>query len=85
MLRWLDSAVRALDGTGLTDVEKLAVIESVDGYVRGLATLHHRGGGDATPDEVERRNTALRQLVERPEIPGSGTPAMPGCWAARSC
>ncbi|MGN9907633.1 TetR/AcrR family transcriptional regulator [Phytohabitans sp. LJ34] len=69
MLRWLDSAIQALDGTGLTDPEKLAVIESVDGYVRGLATLHQRGGGDVTPDEAERRNVALRELVDFDRYP----------------
>jgi aldehyde dehydrogenase (NAD+) len=69
MLRWLDSAIQALDGTGLTDAEKLAVIESVDGYVRGLATLRHRGGADATPDEVERRDAALGELVDFDRYP----------------
>jgi hypothetical protein len=45
------------------------VIESVDGYVRGLATLHHRGGSDVTPDDAERRNAALRELVDFDRYP----------------
>ncbi|MEH1128026.1 TetR/AcrR family transcriptional regulator [Micromonospora sp. CPCC 206061] len=69
MLRWLDSAIQALDGTGLSDTERLAVIESVDGYVRGLATLHHRSGGDASPAEVERRGAALGELVDFDRYP----------------
>ncbi|MFC3998321.1 TetR/AcrR family transcriptional regulator [Nocardiopsis sediminis] len=36
-LAWFDSAIRALDGTGLTGPEKATVVEVVDGYVRGLA------------------------------------------------
>ncbi|MFL1378933.1 MULTISPECIES: TetR/AcrR family transcriptional regulator C-terminal domain-containing protein [unclassified Nocardiopsis] len=36
-LAWTDSALRVFEGTGLTDREVLAVIEGVDGYVRGHA------------------------------------------------
>ncbi|MBV2365112.1 TetR/AcrR family transcriptional regulator C-terminal domain-containing protein [Streptomonospora nanhaiensis] len=36
-MAWLDSAVRALEGTGLSEREKIDVIESVDGYIRGMA------------------------------------------------
>ncbi|MFF8959904.1 TetR/AcrR family transcriptional regulator [Streptomyces sp. NPDC014894] len=44
MLRWLDSALMIFDGTGLSEGEKLAAIESVDAYVRGLARLHLEDG-----------------------------------------
>ncbi|MDA0566977.1 TetR/AcrR family transcriptional regulator [Streptomonospora sp. S1-112] len=36
-MAWLDSAVRALEDTGLSEREKIDVVESVDGYVRGMA------------------------------------------------
>ncbi|CAL9338217.1 HTH-type transcriptional repressor [Nocardiopsis dassonvillei] len=36
-LAWTDSALRVFDGTGLSEREVLAVIEGVDGYVRGHA------------------------------------------------
>ncbi|MFC4565062.1 TetR/AcrR family transcriptional regulator [Nocardiopsis mangrovi] len=49
-LAWFDSAVRTLDGTGLTGPEKATVVEVVDGYVRGLA----RTSLDAS--EAERRS-----------------------------
>jgi AcrR family transcriptional regulator len=39
LLEWHESALRALDGTGLTEAETVAVVESVDGYVRGVARL----------------------------------------------
>ncbi|MBJ3812798.1 TetR/AcrR family transcriptional regulator C-terminal domain-containing protein [Streptomyces flavofungini] len=39
MLRWLDSALRIFDGTGLSETEKLSAIETVDAYVRGLGRL----------------------------------------------
>lgn len=72
-LRWLDSALRTLDGTGLTEAEKVAVIESIDGYVWGLATLHRPPGGaaagPAAAEEVERRNRLLRELVDFSQYP----------------
>lgn len=72
-LRWLDSALRSLDGTGLTEAEKVAVIESIDGYVRGLATLHQPPDGTttdgATATEIERRNRLLRELVDFTQYP----------------
>lgn len=68
MLRWLDSALRALDGTALSEAEKLAVIESVDGYVRGLALLHHHGGG-ADAGDTQRRDAALADLVDMSRYP----------------
>ncbi|CAL9487389.1 hypothetical protein SUDANB95_03146 [Actinosynnema sp. ALI-1.44] len=40
LLRWIDSALRVFDGTGLSEAEKMAAVESVDAYVRGLARQH---------------------------------------------
>lgn len=37
MLRWYDSALRALDGSGLTGAETVAVVDAVNAYVRGQA------------------------------------------------
>ncbi|MDV6012579.1 TetR/AcrR family transcriptional regulator [Haloechinothrix sp. LS1_15] len=37
MMAWLDSALRVLDGTGLTEHEKLATVGAVDGFVRRAA------------------------------------------------
>lgn len=37
LLAWYDAALATLAGTGLTSHEMVAVVESVDGYVRGLA------------------------------------------------
>ena len=69
----MDSALRSLDGTGLTEAEKVAVIESIDGYVRGLATLHQPPDGTttdgATATEIERRNRLLRELVDFTQYP----------------
>lgn len=69
MLRWLDSALRALEGTGLPEAEKLAVIESTDGYVRGLAAQHRRAAGGTAASKVERRNAALRNFVDFSRYP----------------
>lgn len=68
LVRWLDSALRALDGTALSEAEKLAVIESVDGYVRGLALLHQHGGGEDA-DEARQRDAALADLVDLSHYP----------------
>lgn len=37
LMAWLDSALRVLEGTGLTDAERITVVESLDGLVRGMA------------------------------------------------
>ncbi|MFD9881154.1 TetR/AcrR family transcriptional regulator [Streptomyces alboflavus] len=47
MLRWLDSALRIFDGTGLSEPEKLSAIETVDAYVRGLGRLRGPGADRA--------------------------------------
>ncbi|MFH8987716.1 TetR/AcrR family transcriptional regulator [Streptomyces sp. NPDC017940] len=56
MLRWLDSALRVFDGTGLRETEKLAAIEAVDAYVRGLGRL--RGAGAPAADATGRKDGA---------------------------
>ncbi|WP_158842711.1 TetR/AcrR family transcriptional regulator [Saccharothrix deserti] len=63
MLRWLDSALRVLEGVGLTEAEKVAVIESIDAYVRGQVrlSLDHP---EPSPDEVRERDAVLGELVD---------------------
>ncbi|MFD4829774.1 TetR/AcrR family transcriptional regulator C-terminal domain-containing protein [Streptomyces uncialis] len=75
MLRWLDSALRVFDGTGLTEPEKLAAVESVDAYVRGLARLRldsatpPGGAGAPKPEETRRRDDTLGRLVDFDRYP----------------
>ncbi|MER5769474.1 TetR/AcrR family transcriptional regulator [Streptomyces sp. NPDC001985] len=75
MLRWLDSALRVFDGTGLSEPEKLAAVESVDAYVRGLARLRldsgapPGGAGEAGAEETRRRDSALGRLVDFDRYP----------------
>lgn len=75
MLRWLDSALRVFDATGLSEPEKLAAVESVDAYVRGLARLRLDSGqppGDAgVPgvEETRQRDDALGRLVDFDRYP----------------
>jgi AcrR family transcriptional regulator len=67
MLRWLDSALRIFDGTGLGEAEKVSAIETVDAYVRGLARLRREEAG--TPEDVRRRDEALGRLVDFDRYP----------------
>ncbi|MER5261614.1 TetR/AcrR family transcriptional regulator [Actinosynnema sp. NPDC002837] len=63
LLRWMDSALRVLEGTGLSEAEKMAVVESVDAYVRGQARL----GLDApepSAEEMRERDAVLAELVD---------------------
>ncbi|GGP62326.1 TetR/AcrR family transcriptional regulator [Saccharothrix coeruleofusca] len=69
-LRWLDSALLVLDGTGLTEPEKVAVVESVDAYVRGLARLHLEGEQGA--EQVRERDEELGRLVDFSRYPALG-------------
>ncbi|MBW4718516.1 TetR/AcrR family transcriptional regulator [Saccharothrix obliqua] len=64
MLRWLDSALSVLDGTGLTAPERVAVVETVDAYVRGLARLHVE---EAVQAETDRE--VLGELVDFTRYP----------------
>ncbi|KOX23201.1 hypothetical protein ADK67_21470 [Saccharothrix sp. NRRL B-16348] len=63
LLRWMDSALRVLEGTGLTEAEKMAVVESVDAYVRGQARLS-LDTRELSADEVRERDAALGELVD---------------------
>ncbi|MGM1063474.1 TetR/AcrR family transcriptional regulator [Saccharothrix sp. Mg75] len=64
LLRWMDSGLRVFDDTGLGEAEKMAVVESVDAYVRGQARLSLEGRDPDDGDEVRARNAALRDLVD---------------------
>ncbi|MFJ6676495.1 TetR/AcrR family transcriptional regulator [Actinosynnema sp. NPDC091369] len=63
LLRWMDSALRVLAGTGLTEAEKMAVVESVDAYVRGQARLS-LDTREPSPEEVRERDALLGELVD---------------------
>ncbi|PSL52419.1 TetR family transcriptional regulator [Saccharothrix carnea] len=63
LLRWMDSALRVLEGTGLTEAEKMAVVESVDAYVRGQARLS-LDTEEPSADEVRERDAVLGELVD---------------------
>ena len=63
LLRWMDSALRVLEGTGLTEAEKMAVVESVDAYVRGQARLS-LDAREPSADEVRERDAVLGELVD---------------------
>ncbi|GGO49534.1 MULTISPECIES: TetR/AcrR family transcriptional regulator [Streptomyces] len=80
MLRWLDSALRIFDGTGLSEAEKLSAIETVDAYVRGLGRLRgpggrpgsgspEPGGTDTDAEDTRERDLALGQLVDFDRYP----------------
>ncbi|TQM80059.1 TetR family transcriptional regulator [Saccharothrix saharensis] len=63
LLRWMDSALRVLRGTGLTEAEKMAVVESVDAYVRGQARLS-LDTREPSAEEVRERDALLGELVD---------------------
>ncbi|MEO3764329.1 TetR/AcrR family transcriptional regulator [Streptomyces sp. B8F3] len=72
MLRWLDSMLRIFDGTGLSEAEKLAVVESVDAYVRGLGRLHLPEAAEAGAPAGERvrlRDEGVAGLVDFARFP----------------
>ncbi|WBB61654.1 TetR/AcrR family transcriptional regulator [Streptomyces sp. WMMC500] len=69
MLRWLDSMLLVFDGTGLSESEKLAVVESVDAYVRGLGRLHLPEAAEAPAglpagERVRIRDESVAGLVD---------------------
>jgi AcrR family transcriptional regulator len=63
LLRWMDSALRVLEGTGLTEAERMAVVESVDAYVRGQAKLS-LDTREPSAAEVRGRDAVLGELVD---------------------
>lgn len=69
-LRWLDSALSVLEGTGLTEAEKTAVVESVDAYVRGQARrrVDDEQAG-LTPAAIDEQNRRLGELVDFTRYP----------------
>ncbi|MFD6100169.1 TetR/AcrR family transcriptional regulator [Nocardiopsis flavescens] len=51
LIAWLDSALRAFDGTGLPEQVKLDMIEALDAYVCGAAANDAQAhGGERLPD-----------------------------------
>ena len=63
LLKWMDSALRVLEGTGLAEAEKMAVVESVDAYVRGQARLS-LDTQEPSAEEVRARDAVLGELVD---------------------
>ncbi|MFE9748406.1 TetR/AcrR family transcriptional regulator [Saccharothrix saharensis] len=63
LLRWMDSALRVLRETGLPEAEKMAVVESVDAYVRGQARLS-LDTREPSAEEVRERDALLGELVD---------------------
>jgi AcrR family transcriptional regulator len=49
MMTWLDSALRVFDETGLPDELRLEMIDTLDSFVRGFATIAVQTRGDAPP------------------------------------
>ncbi|MFE1360292.1 TetR/AcrR family transcriptional regulator [Streptomyces harbinensis] len=70
-LRWLDSMLRVFEDTGLTEPEKLAAVEALDAYSRGLGLLlaEVEAPAGAEPYDVAGRNEGLRELVDFSRYP----------------
>ncbi|MFI6499464.1 TetR/AcrR family transcriptional regulator [Nonomuraea typhae] len=58
---WFESALSVLDGTGLTEAEKVDVVEALDAYVRGMArsALDQPVTRDDPPEEAAAVYPAL--------------------------
>lgn len=75
LLTWYDSALTVLADTGLTELEKVAAIETVDGFLRGMAWAS--AGSDALERNTEltdedweaRRTSAMAELVDFTRFP----------------
>ncbi|RKT84563.1 regulatory protein, tetR family [Saccharopolyspora antimicrobica] len=59
---WYDSTLRVLAGTGLSEQEKVAVIETLDNYVRGTASNKQDRHKDSS--WLAKRDQALERLVD---------------------
>lgn len=71
MLRWLDSALRIFDGTGLSETEKLSAIETVDAYVRGLGRLRGPGAGRTVSGPGPSTESGAASGVASDAVPGT--------------
>lgn len=75
LLRWYDSALRVFADTGLSERDKISVIETVNGYVRGLAwaSVPEAGSGRADPEAElawqRRRTETMAEFVDLSELP----------------
>lgn len=68
MIAWLDSALRVFEGTGLSDRQRLDVVETVDGFVRGSAVLHLRSDDAMTGGAAEPTPEMRSALAEAPDL-----------------
>lgn len=75
LLAWYDSALRVLADTGLSETEKVAVIATIDGYVRGLAWSSadsiraERTSGVSDVAWGARRDAVMEKLVDFERYP----------------
>ncbi|GAB3720291.1 TetR/AcrR family transcriptional regulator [Nocardiopsis nanhaiensis] len=81
-VRWLDSALRIFEGTGLPEQVKLDMIDTLDSYVRGAATLDVQSAerssapaGDLADESMAAylAAPALRKAVESGAAPFSAS------------
>lgn len=75
LLAWYDSALRVLADTGLSEPEKVAAIETLDSYLRGLAwssveeASAEAAGGLSTETWNAQRASAMASLVDFSRYP----------------
>lgn len=80
MIAWLDSALRVFEGTGLSDRQRMHVVDTVDGFVRGTALLHLRSDGSMADEEIPLTPEMRSALAGTPDLvramsAGSGGPS----------
>ncbi|GIG68069.1 TetR/AcrR family transcriptional regulator C-terminal domain-containing protein [Phytomonospora endophytica] len=66
LLAWYDAALATLAGTGLDSHEMVAVVESVDGYVRGLA---REVAAQPPPERAAAQAEAVASFVDLDRLP----------------
>lgn len=74
-LAWMEAGLSALDGTGLTEAEKLSLLLLVNGYVRQDALLRGqmaeaaRSGGQTVDAVITEYGALMRHLVQADRFP----------------
>lgn len=64
MIRWIDSALRVFDGLGLTEHTKLHMINTLDAYIRGAATVHQETLHAEAPPPSSRSGEVATAFAE---------------------
>ncbi|HEY1174557.1 MAG TPA: TetR/AcrR family transcriptional regulator [Phytomonospora sp.] len=75
LLAWYDAALATLAGTGLDSREMVAVVESVDGYVRGLA---REVAAQPPPERAVAQARAVASFVDLDRLPALRAVALDG-------